>query len=525
MMKISFRDALRFVLRGLVPALLVAAAGAAVAYMLSRNPTPVYRATAILLATRPNSGYSETPNVMEPSQVDPDIYRSAVVHGGLLESALTIALGGQPSREELEQWRSQVRVRVDEGLISGLVRVEVEHEDPALAASVSNAVADSLLAWDRDRVGMNVQATVASLHRSVLLLGTQLAVAEQAGNEDEAVSLRNARDQLTEQLRAAETFRLSAVAMGLLEPFRRAVVDPDPVNDRTVLATAAAFVLLFLLTYVVLFFRAAAHPRVRGADDLQRETGLEPLAVLPSESAAQRFQAGVDRIAVGVQMLGRRPPTQGSGLVVVVTSPSGPAERSLLALHLARAYVRAGSNVLVVDADLKHRAASTALPQARGGATLSELLVRGPDARVKASPTGVAGLEYIPVGSDSSLTSVGLSRNMPALIQEWRAQFDVVIIDAPATDESPDAFALTDLADAVVLVSKTNLTDLSSLKESAHRLRALGAAPVLPVLTAPGRSRLAEAAVSPKGARGKAEGARPAPEARARVVQRDRRGV
>src|SRR5690554_3194750 len=142
-MKISFRDALRFVLRGLVPALLVAAAGAAVAYMLSRNPTPVYRATAILLATRPNSGYSETPNVMEPSQVDPDIYRSAVVHGGLLESALTIALGGQPSREELEQWRSQVRVRVDEGLISGLVRVEVEHEDPALAASVSNAVADS----------------------------------------------------------------------------------------------------------------------------------------------------------------------------------------------------------------------------------------------------------------------------------------------------------------------------------------------------------------------------------------------
>src|SRR5690606_22085021 len=132
------------------------------------------------------------------------------------------------------------------------------------AVSISNTVADSLLAWDRDRVGMNVQATVAALHRSVLLLGTQIAVAEQSGDEDEARALRSARDQLTEQLRSAETLRLSAVAMGLLEPFRRAVLDPNPVNDRTVLATVAAFVLLFLLTYVVLFLVAATHPLVKG---------------------------------------------------------------------------------------------------------------------------------------------------------------------------------------------------------------------------------------------------------------------
>lgn len=523
--KISFRDAFRFLLRGFLPALIVALAAAAVAYLLTRNFTPVYRATSILLATRPNSGYSETPYVMEPSQVDPDIYRSAVVHGGLLESSLGIALGHQPTTDEVTEWRRKIRVRVDEGLISGLIRVEVDDEDPNLASTVSNTVADSLLAWDRDRVGMNVQTGVASLHRSVLLLGTQLAVAEQAGDEDAALALRNAHDQLTAQLRAAEAFRLSAVAMGLLEPFRRAVVDPNPVNDRTVLATAAAFALFFVLTYVVLFFLAAANPRVRGATDLQRETGWEPLVTLPSEASQQRFQAGVDRIAVAAQMLRRRATDQGTGLVVLVTSPTNPTERALLALHLARAYGRSGSNVLVVDTDLRHQAVSSALPQSRGGATLSDLLLSGPNSRAKASPTGVAGLEYVPIGTASNLSSVGLARNMPALIASWRESFDVVIIDTAAIHESADALALSAHADAVVLGVKLDYTNLDTLREAGTKLAAVSPATVLPVLAAPGRSR-AGLEPTPRSSRSKGEATSvPTPEARARVVQRERRGA
>lgn len=523
--RISFRDALRFLLRGFVPALMVALIGAAVVYLVSRNPTPVYRATAILLATRPNSGYSDTPNVMEPSQVDPDIYRSAALHGGLLESSLAQVFGQHPTTEELREWRRYVRVRVDEGLISGLIRVEVDHQDPELAANVSNALADALLAWDRDRVGMNVQATVTSLHRSVLMLGTQLVVAEQNGDSVEAQTLRNARDQLLEQLRSAETLRLSAVAMGLLEPFRRAVVDPNPVNDRTVLATAAAFVLLFLLTYVAQFLAAATNPRVRSADDVTRETGREPVVVLPNETLEHEYQAGVERVAIAAKLMQSRHATPATGSLLVVTSPSKPDERSLLALHLARAFARAASNVLVVDADLVHQSASGALPRSTAGATLSELLVRGPGGQTSGSPTGVAGLEFIPVGSKATgLNSVGLSRNLPVLLQEWRQQFDVVIIDTAAVAESADAVALAQEADVVVLASRINTTRLSSLRGAFTDLSERGAAEVITVLTTRGLRQVRPAPAARAG-RAKNEAPKSTPEARARVVQRDRRGV
>lgn len=523
--RISFGDAIRFLWRGLLPALIIALIGAAAVHLIVRNPTPVYRSTAILLATRPNSGYSETPNVIEPSQVDPDIYRSAVVHGGLLESSLGTTLGRQLTTEEITNWRRKVRVRVDEGLISGLIRIEVDDEEPALASAVANSLADSLLAWDRDRVGMNVQSTVTALHRSALLLGTQLTVAEQAGDEDEVRVLTSSRDQLLEQLRSAETLRLSAVAMGLLEPFRSAVVDPKPVNDRTTLATAAAFVLAFLLTYVVLFFRAAASPRLRSVEDLTRETGLEPVVVLPNETSPQRFQAAIERIAVRVQMLRRPSSAEGEALVVLVTSPSNPEERSLLALHLARSYVKAGLEVLVVDADLRHQSASDNLPEPRGGVSLSELLVRGPAAQVTANPTGVTGLEFIPVGSTAAgHSSVALARNMPTLINTWRRHFDLVIIDVTSLEESSDATAIASYADAVVLASKMNSTRLDAARTASASLASSGARNVLPVISKGGR-RQARIEPPTSGARAKSAKGTTAPEARARVVQRNRRGV
>lgn len=526
---ISFQDALTFVLRGFLPALIIATVCAAAAWLISRNPTPVYRATAVLLATRPNSGYSDSATIIEPAQLDPDIYRSAVVEGGLMESSLAAVLGERPSEEELTAWRRAISVRVDEGLISGLVRIEVDHNNPGLAREVANAIYQSLLGWDRDRVIMNVQETVASLRRSVLLIGAQLLAAEQAGNEDDAQVLRATRDSRQTQLRQAETLSLSVVAIGLLEPFSAAVVDPMPVNDRTTFITAVAFVLGFIAMYIIRFLVAAANPRVRNAAEIHARTGFQPILVLPNEGKRQEFAAAVERLAVALQRLKSKPTAASdevgtNGLTISVMSPTTPEEKSLLAVYLARSFVRAGWRVLLVDADLKNAVTSRALPSPRGGPTVAELLQKGHTGQIASKLPGLANLEYIPAGTGAvSGSAVTFARRLPSLIDLWRARFDVVIIDTAPTAVAPDAYSLADSVDATVIVTKANITPLDAPRQVMDALEQAGVQSLHTVLAMGGRARKSkdEATLSREWSDQRAN---PAPEARARVVSRPRGG-
>src|SRR5690606_18486088 len=250
---------------------------AAVAFFANLNPEPVYRSTAMLLATRPSS--TNVPSLIVPSQVDPEIYRLAIVEGELLPEALARVSGGEVSEEALEEWRRRVRVRVDENLVSSVVRIEVEDGSPTTAATVANALADALLAWDRTRVSRNVQATLASLNRSLAILGAQLLAAQEAGDMATQEVLEAQRSQLIADRQAAESLNLSAVVLGLLEPFRQAAPEAEPVNDRTTFFTVVAFAIFFLLTYVFLLARRLVAPAIMDPSDLPTPGGAEPVEI------------------------------------------------------------------------------------------------------------------------------------------------------------------------------------------------------------------------------------------------------
>jgi len=532
--KISFREAFLFLVRGFLPALAVAVAAGLLAYFATRDPVPIYRSTAILLATRPATGYSGSVNILEPTQVDPDVYRSAIVQGGLLEAALANVFGETPSIQQLTEWRRRVRVRVDENLISGLVRIEVDDKDPEVAAHVANALSDSLLAWDRDRVTRNLQATATALSRSVALLGAQIATAEQAGDDATAQVLKATRDQRLGQLRAADALNLSAVVLGLLEPFKSAVVEPDPVNDKALFMTVIAFALFFVLSYVVMFFAGITDPRIRNTDDLTKATGIEPMTTLPDERRGPAFLEALARLALPLPTTAAlTAPTSGTspaaGQVIVVTSPTTVRERSLLARHLAMAYARAGWRVLLVDADLKEGFISASLSAAPRTTSLVELL-RGVEDAGPGSIANGSGTHFdlIPAGTvpiDGGALLLG--RRISWLIGRWRSKYDVVVIDSTALAASAGTLSMARDADAVVLVAKANSTRIAAAQEAVRELKRAGSSFIGTVLAGVGAPL--------RGSKAPRRGAMTAsPDmkstqvthaARAKVVQRPRRGA
>lgn len=483
-LNISLADALRFLARGALVAFAAGLLGAAGAYFLSRDPAPLYRATAILLATRPTSGYANTVDVIEPTQIDPDIYRSAIVQGGLMEAALTNLFGEAPDPTEMQTWRKRVRVRVDENLISGLVRIEVDDEVPEVAREVADALSDALLTWDRGRVGRNVQATVTSLHRSLVLIGAQLAAAEQAGDADQVQALKATRDQRLTQLRSAETLSLSAVVMGLLEPFRAAVVDPKPVNERTTFVTAVAFVLCFILAYVGLLVIRVADPRIRSLADFAAATRLPPVAFVPDGARGTRALDAIDRIVVALPSPAparanattpppddhvpgqppRAPSVMRSARVIVVTSVASSSERAWLAPQLAATYAQAGWRVLLVDADLVEGRLSASVPHDDRAATLSAVLQHREVGRPTTLMSARGGtLDFVAAGSEPAGGPAALLQHAaPELVAAWRSGYEVVVVDAPAVELSAIVAALAPEVDTVLLTGMAHRTKLRS---------------------------------------------------------------
>ena len=140
---IRLRDVLGLLRRGALLGLFVAAVAGGTAFVVTSNADPTYRATAALIAADPSASLLSL-DVVAPPQVDPSVYRSALIEGYLVRDALTRVDGAMPSQCELESFLRGVRVSVDSRLTSSVIRSDVDHTDPSYAARVAHGSASRL---------------------------------------------------------------------------------------------------------------------------------------------------------------------------------------------------------------------------------------------------------------------------------------------------------------------------------------------------------------------------------------------
>jgi len=166
--------------------------------------------------------------------------------------------------------------------------------------------------------------------------------------------------------------------------------------------------------------------------------------------------------------------------VILVTS-AGPEEgKTTIASNLGMALAETGRKVLVLDADFRRPKAHKVFG-IRNTWGLVDLLAESKPvddyaADVFGIRTTIPHLFVLPNGKRSENIAKALySVRLRQLMQRMRNEFDTILIDAPPLLNVADARVMSEMADGVVLVIRSGVTDRASAVEAYDQLRADGA--------------------------------------------------
>ncbi|MGH3157528.1 MAG: hypothetical protein ACRDNF_13245, partial [Streptosporangiaceae bacterium] len=149
---------------------------------------------------------------------------------------------------------------------------------------------------------------------------------------------------------------------------------------------------------------------------------------------------------------------------------------SLVASNLAATLARTHSEAVLVCAALRDSIAPELFGLAEDGRGLAEVVAgRATVGEVARGPAVAPGLWVIPPGADLTLAEYNLQYDTAkAMTAQLRRDARFVIIEAQATEDGADTFALAEFADAAVLTVETlrsTREEASAAIERLHRMR------------------------------------------------------
>jgi len=238
--------------------------------------------------------------------------------------------------------------------------------------------------------------------------------------------------------------------------------------------------------------RDALDDRVRDEED-GRFAELPAVEVLSLHRPARRAVAGTASGADGdalrraaLRLCPPAPDGRMNGRILTVTAPVSGEDAASVGDDLATAYAIAGQRVVLVDAHLREDP-STVRWESGGRARpgLAEVL------RGEADPTAVAeqradGVRVLTAGRAAAGAQLP-TRRTAEVLQEVLAEADVVVVVAPAVQDSADAEVCAALSDRTLLVVRQQRTHRREARRAAQTITALSADVALAVLA--GRPR------------------------------------
>jgi protein-tyrosine kinase len=212
-------------------------------------------------------------------------------------------------------------------------------------------------------------------------------------------------------------------------------------------------------------------------DDIQKALSYQfdfPFLSASEESLSREVVAAYQPFSVEVETLralrGQLMLRWPSGIhkTLVLASPSRGEGRSRMAANLAIVFSQLGERTLLIDADLRQPRQSE-LFKLQGDYGLSGVLAGHTDLTVVTQISGFPNLSILPAGTLPPNPTELISRGLKKCLKQLQAQFDIILIDTPSSEQAIDVQIIASTCSGVLLLArqhKTRLNDLELLKES-----------------------------------------------------------
>ena len=395
--------------------------------------TPMYTASAQLLATYKSSGAAQDSNAVSlnsgANYIESQIatYPELVKTEAVLQPVIT-DLGLNTTVDELAK-----QVTASNPTDTMLVEISVEDADPKSASNIANSVADSLT--------KQITATLTSDEGEKIVSPVNLTKVQQA-YVPAAPSSPNKVMNLSIGV-------VSGIVLGIVAAVIKDLLDRRVRQASDVTAIVPDTPILGTFSRSDMFTDKAptiiSHPVAREAEEIRRlRTNL--MFSLPETNLSN---------------------------VIVVTSAGQSEGKTTTSVNLATAFAETGSSVLLIDADVRNPSVSGHLG-IEGNVGLTQLLTNQLSSQDAIQRYWKPNFHVLPAGKQSMNPSIMLnSRAMKSLIAQVAGHYDHVIIDTAPMHVANDAAVFAKEGGELLLVVGLGVTEKKELRTTAQELTTL----------------------------------------------------
>jgi succinoglycan biosynthesis transport protein ExoP len=480
----------------------VVAAG--MAYLISKNMTPIYRASTLLLINEaPDPTVNDYSSILASQQLV-QTYAERLTKISVYEEVMR--------RLNMPQW--DVEVSVEPIRDTELLMLNVEHPDPELAARVANTIPEVFVEQNEQLQRARFESAKDRLSQQLDTLDSEMETikAKMTGLQGsdklaDQADLQKLQDTMTEYqssyqfvLRNYQNVRLAETqAINNLLVDQPAVVPERPVKPRTLLNTLLAAVVGAVLAVGIAFTAEYLDDTIKAPEDVRQALDTITLGAITRIEASDSNLVTVShpRSPISEAYRGLRTNIQFSSLdqppkTLLITSANPSEGKSTTVANLAVVIAQAGLSVIVVDSDLRRPALHDLFGVANGRGLTSVVLQSEPDLANWLVPTSVENVRLLTSGPLPPNPSELLgSQRMQTLIGQLAQQADLVLFDSPPLLAVTDAAVLASEVDGVLLIISAGETRRGTVQRAADTLGRVGATllgAVLNKLSSPGRS-------------------------------------
>jgi polysaccharide biosynthesis transport protein len=456
-----------------VVTVLVAVAASLVASFLQ---TPIYEAESqIVIQTR--------------STADPFDQQALSSGDAEREAATAIeVIKSEPVRAEVEKKiGSAPQVSVAVVGETNVISIKARSTDAERATLIANAYAESYVSFKRTQAVNESLAATSQVRARVDDLQKEIDGLPEGGQRDALISEQAAFKSTLAQMQVR-----SSISSGGTALVSRAEVPTTPVEPQKLRSALLALALGLALGVGIAFAVDHLDDSITNVEALERATGgvVPVIALVPafSEAKSGRSHSVVSfarqtsaaaeayrSLRTSVQFMGLDSPIR----LIQVTSPNPFEGKTTTVANLGVAIAGTGTRVAIVDLDLRRPRLHEVFELDNDKGFTSVLLGRVSldDALQPISGTPVGGLAAVlPAGpvppNPSELLS---SPRVQKLLDELSERVDLVLLDSPPVLPVTDALVISRCADALILVTKAEVTTRGAMQRAIELLQQVGA--------------------------------------------------